>query len=164
MTKEFAITGDPKIDSKSTVSFTTHDGTEHGQTGYPGTLIDVERRLTSGAGLLSEASIRLSADDAAKAAVQWLKDLGRQDLLAPEPYVPLAERVGQYVQQFGTHYIRRIVGPAVGTTPGRDYAMVEGPGGTPRHMIFNGSTPDEIWWTPVEVEVTFGEEKWEVVK
>ena len=115
---------------------------------------------------VSEARVILPTDRVVELALDLLKRAGREDLLAKPVYVPLAQRVGQYVQQVGTNLIVRITGEYKdGYFPNRDYATgVNERGGT--EHIFNDLTgPDGVFWTPVDVKVTPAQpEKWEVAE
>jgi hypothetical protein len=105
----------------------------------------------------------VSQADTVELALNLLRDAGREDLLAAPKYVPLAERVGEFVQSVeGPDEILKITGPT--RSDGgihEDRARAVTSGGLFRE-IYN--EPNLQWWIPVEVKVIPAtDETWEVI-
>jgi len=119
--------------------------------------------------------LSVSEDDAVDMALKLIRDVGREDLLATAPYVPMVDRIGTFVRKGDE--ILRIVGPSHFTSTGGptcdyaeaaeasgDYAEAADASGDTYH-IYNRLVKGAIHWTPVEVEVTPAvPEKWEVAE
>lgn len=99
------------------------------------------------------ANLVLGADEAVRVALATLAEFA-PDKLAQPPYVPLAERVGQFVWSDTHLNLVKIIGPDLRTDPLRysDYDYAEAIDERGRKQYIHNK-PDHEWWVPTKVEI-----------